>query len=387
MLTCQKERFFLPPDHHYLNCAYMAPLAKVVEAAGIEGIRLKRIPSRIRPEDFFRESDRVRSLFARLVGAKTSSIALIPSASYGIATIARNLPVERGRNIVLLEEQFPSNVLTWRRLASERGAEIRTVSPGEAGSGRASSWNRRLLESIDARTAVVAVPHVHWADGTLFDLEAVSDRARDVDAALIVDGTQSVGALPFDVGRVKPAALVCAGYKWLLGPYSMGAAYFDERYHAGVPLEENWILRLGSEEFSRLVNYEDRYHPGAVRYDVGERSNFILVPMLAAALEMVLEWQPERIQAYCERLIAGLVEEAPGLGYRMEAAGGRAHHLFGIRTPDGVDPNALREELDRRGLSVSVRGSALRVSPHVYNDLHDVDALLDALRAASHVSA
>ena len=89
--------------------------------------------------------------------------------------------------------------------------------------------------------------------------------------------------MPFDVQAIEPDALVCATYKWLMGPYSMGFAYLGPRFDAGTPLEETWIGRAGSENFKELVNYRDDYQPGAVRYDVGERSNFALTPMAVAA--------------------------------------------------------------------------------------------------------
>lgn len=383
MLTCQKQLFSLPSDLHYLNCAYMAPMARTVEEAGIAGIRRKRNPSVIEPADFFEDSDRVRRLFGRLIHADAGSVALIPSASYGIAVIAKNVDMGRGDRIIVLEEQFPSNVYAWRRIAEEAGASVVTVGPGPGAATRAARWNQRILEAIDHRTAVVAMPHTHWTDGTRFSLEDIATRAREVGAALVIDGTQSVGALPFDVRRIQPDALICAGYKWLLGPYAIGMAYFDPRHHGGQPLEENWIGRRHSEQFSGLVAYEDRYQPGAVRFDVGERSNFILVPMMAAALELVLQWGPESIQTYCETLTRPLIDRARELGFEIEPPSGRAHHLFGLRTSDGLDPDRLREALARRHVSVSVRGSAVRVSPHVYNDDQDVEALVDALQATA----
>ncbi len=387
MPSCQKHLFSLPTDLHYLNCAYLAPLAQAVEEAGIAGIRRKRDPSAIDPPDFFEDSNRVRRLFGRLIHADAGSIALIPSASYGIAAIARNLSVGRGERIIVLEEQFPSNVYVWRRVAEEAGASIVTVGPGPGLADRAARWNERIVDAIDRRTSVVALPHVHWTDGTRFNLEDISERIRDVDAALVIDGTQSVGALPFDVRRIQPDAIICAGYKWLLGPYGIGMAYFAERHHGGTPLEENWITRLHSEEFSGLVTYEDRYQPGAVRFDVGERSNFILLPMMAAALELVLQWSPAAIQSYAEALTRPLIDRARELGFQIEPAPGRGHHLFGVRTGDGADPDRLREALARRHVSVSVRGNAVRVSPHVYNDDQDVEALLAALEAAAAPSA
>jgi selenocysteine lyase/cysteine desulfurase len=220
---------------------------------------------------------------------------------------------------------------------------------------------------------------VDWTDGTRFDLATIGRRARGLGAALIIDGTQSVGALPIDVREIQPDALVCAGYKWLLGPYAIGAAYFGPRYDAGEPIEENWITRRGSEDFQRLVDYQDDYAPGAIRYDVGERSNFILLPMFIAALRLLLEMTPERIQQYCRRLVARPIERARALGFLVEEEEWRGAHLFGLRTPPGLDLERLHRALQTRRVFASLRGSALRVSPNVYNDEADLDALMEVL--------
>lgn len=380
MLTCQKPRFSLPDDEHYLNCAYMSPISSAVEAAGMAGVSRKRVPSQLSASDFFTGADRARALFARLVNAPDPSrIAIIPAASYGLAIAARNLPVAAGQNIVVTHEQFPANVHAWRKLAAVRGVPVKTVAPPAGAEGRGREWNARLLDAIDARTAVVALGHVHWTDGTKFDLEAIGARAREVGAALVIDGTQSVGALPFDVAALRPDALVCATYKWLMGPYSLGFAYLGPRFDDGEPLEETWIGRAGSENFKDLVDYRDDYQPGAVRYDVGERSNFALMPMAIAALEQVLDWQPARIQDYCAALTADLFDRVRALGYTVEDPAFRGAHLFGMRVPAGTDITAIGERLRARRVHVSLRGSAIRVAPHVYNDRRDVEALVDAL--------
>ena len=226
---------------------------------------------------------------------------------------------------------------------------------------------------------MVALPHVHWTDGTRFDLMTIGRSARHAGAVLIVDGSQSVGALPIDVREIQPDVLVCTGYKWLLGPYSTAVAYFGPRYDRGEPIEENWIARRGSANFQRLVDYEDEYEPGAIRYDGGERSNFVLLPILIEALRLILEWTPEGIQQYCRRLVAGPVERARALGFVVEAEAWRGAHLFGLRTPPGLDLKRLPQALQRQNVCASLRGSALRVSPNVYNDQSDLDALVQAL--------
>ncbi len=381
-LLCQREAFSLPDDAHYLNCAYMGPLPKVAEEAGVAAIAKKRLPTRIVPPDAFWETDRLRALFARLVNVDDPQrVAIQPGVSYGVACAAKNLPVSSGQNIVMTHEQFPGNVYAWRRLAAESNAELRVATPPE-GPGRAAVWNERLLDSIDSRTAIVAVPHVHWTDGTRFDLEAVGRRCRDVGAALIVDATQSVGAMPFDVQTIQPDVLICATYKWLLGPYALAFTYFSPRFDDGVPLEETWIARAGSEDFQRLVDYQDEYQPGAIRYDAAERSSFFLAPIAAASLELLLEWTPERIQIYCAELTKELLGEASALGYSVEDAAWRGSHLFGLRMPEGIDLVALQLALKTENISASLRGTALRLSPNVYNNQKDIEALMGVLSSA-----
>ena len=382
-LECQKAAFGLPDDLHYLNCAYMGPLPTVAEEAGVQALRLKRVPTSIGPEDFFQDSDRARGLFARLVNAPDPSrVAIHPAVSYGVATAARNFPLARGQEVVVVGEQFPGNVYAWRRRAAEAGARVRTVDrPGGAAPG--ARWNDALLEAIGPDTGIVALPTVHWTDGTRFDLGAVGARAREVGAAFLVDGTQSVGAVPFDVREVAPDALVVAAYKWLLGPYALAFSWLGPRFDDGVPLEETWIGRRGSEDFKGLVEYTDEYQPGAVRYDVGERSNFALLPVAVASLRLVTRWGPERIAAYVARISEPLLTRAPELGFGLEDAGFRSPHLYGLRMPEGVELAWVRTALEQRNVSVSLRGSSLRISPNVYNDARDIEALIDALESAT----
>ena len=381
-LDRRSHEFRIPPDVHYLNCAYMSPLHRDVEEAGIEGMRRKRRPYEISSADFFEESDELRTEFARLVGGSDASrVAIVPSVSYGITAAARNLEPAPGSRIVMLAEQFPSNVYPWRRLAAERGLEVITVIPPDTARSRGEAWNEALLEAIGDGVAVVAVPVFHWMDGTRFDLEAIGRRCRAVGAALVIDGTQSVGAAPFDVEAVRPDALVCGGYKWLLGPYGIGVAWYGPRFDDGEPLEETWASRVGSEDFRRVAEYRDEYRPGAARYDVGERSDFNAIPMQLAAIRRILEWEPARIDAYCDTISTPAIEEAASLGVEVENETWRGHHLFGLRLPAGMDASALGPELEKRKVSVSLRGSAIRVAPHLYNGSDDFDALLEAIRA------
>ena len=381
-LGCQRSHFSLPDDFHYLNCAYMGPLPLVAEQAGTQGLRAKRFPQAIEPEDFFRPADELRERFARLIRApEANRIATVPSVSYAVSTITRNTPMAPGRNVVIVHEQFPGNVYPWRRLVEEKGGDLRVVGPPEDGT-RGRGWTERILDAIDGATEAVAMGTVHWTDGTRFDVGAVRERTREVGAALILDGTQSVGAAPINVRELKPDALIVAGYKWLLGPYSLSLAYFGDRYLDGVPLEETWIGRRDSENFSGLVDYVDDYQPGALRFDVGQRSNFALIPALSASLDLVLEWGPERISDYCTALMEDAFPRLRDLGLRIEDDAWRSPHLFGLGLPAGAELERLKHCLKRHRVGVSFRGTSIRVSPNVYNTKDDVEALVAAFTEA-----
>jgi selenocysteine lyase/cysteine desulfurase len=380
MLTCKHAKFTLTPNVTYLNCAYMSPLLKEVEKAGIRGIRTKRRPFAITPEDFFLESDQLRKEFARTINAsEPSRIVIIPSASYGLANVAANLNLTKGKEIIVAGEQFPSNIYPWHSLCEKTGATVKAVAPPDTPEQRGMKWNEAVLNAITESTAAVAIANFHWADGTRFDLQAIRKRTREVGALLIVDGTQSVGAFPFDVATILPDALVCAGYKWLMGPYSIGLAYYGPAFDNGTPIEHNWINRKNSEDFTRLVNYEEQYQDGALRYEVGEHSNFILVPMLLKAVQQINRWNPQAIQEYCKQITEEPILRLIEHGYQIEDEAWRGSHLFGIRLPQGREIGALKQKLAERKIFVSVRGNAIRVSPNVYNRKEDLEKFVRVL--------
>lgn len=355
----------------------MSPQLRTVTDIGIENIHKKSQPDTITGNEFFSEKILLRQRFAQLIDAPDpETIAIIPAASYGIATAMHNIPFNQGDEIIVLEEQFPSNYYTWKQLESEQGAVIKTIYAPPLEKGRGQAWNTRVIEAISSKTKCVALPIIHWADGTKFDLKAIRKRTDEVGAYLIIDGTQSIGAMPFSVAEIKPDALICAGYKWLLGPYSLGLAYFGERFHTGTPIENNWMNHKGSENFANLVNYNLEFKPKAIRYDVGQSSNFILTPMLSEALKQLITWTPEGIQQYCKTLCEEPLKRLQEAGYFIEEPNDRAHHLFGIYLPEAKNIAHFKKLLDSKNIFVSYRGQAIRVAPNVYNDAADLEKLV-----------
>ncbi len=376
----QQHLFNLDKKITYLNGAYMSPQLISVEAIGLNCLQKKSKPYLISEADFFADKITLKKRFAQLINAQDhESIAIIPSVSYGIAIAVTNIPFEKGDEIIVLEEQFPSNYYAWKALEAEKGVLIKTISAPEIKQGRGAIWNNRILEAINPKTKCVAIPHCHWADGTLFNLKTIRERSNDVGAYLVIDATQSVGALPFSVAQIQPDALVCGGYKWLMGPYGLGVAYYGERFHNGKPLENNWMNHMGSENFSNLVNYNHALKPKATRYDVGESSNFILTPMLSEGIRQLNEWKPEHIQQYCKDIAENSLETLREAGYFIEEDSFRSHHLYGVYPKSTSEIEKIKQVLLKENIYVSYRGKSIRVSPNVYNSEGDLERLVACL--------
>ena len=373
-LPSQRAAFDIPDEVAYLNCAYMAPQPRRVTEAGIASVQRKHRPWSLGPDDFFDDLERLRLLFAGLISADAEGVAVIPAASYALSMAAANTSAAAGDRIVVLAEQYPSNVYPWRDLARRSGATVVAVErPGDG------DWTREVVQSIDERTLAVAVPNCHFMTGAWVDVAAVGAAAHDVGALFVVDATQSLGVLPLHAESIGADMVVAAGYKWLLGPYSLGYAWTAPRCRDWRPLEHHWAGREGSENFARLTSYTDSYRAGARRFDGGEASNFVLAPMAVAALQMVTEWSVERLAATVGPLSAAVAQGVASLGLQPGIEP-RAGHILGFTLPTG-SAGAVVDRLARAQVHVSLRGDNLRVSPYVYNTEDDVRRLLDTLGA------
>jgi selenocysteine lyase/cysteine desulfurase len=365
--------FEIPDDLAWFNCASIGPLPRAARAAIEEGAARRAQQWRVTMAHWLDDHEERRTLFAGLGGVEADAIALIPSVSYGVAAAARNLDAAPGRQVLLLAEDFPSDVYTWRAFAAEKGCSLLTVSrePGR-------TWTEAVLARLDERVAVVAVPNVHWTDGALVDLVRIGARAREIGAALVVDASQSFGIIPLDLTAVRPDFLIAVGYKWLLGPYGLSYLYADPKYRDGVPLEQNWLSRQGSEDFSSLVDYRDEYRPGARRFDMGERSALELNNGAIASLRLFRDWGIANVAERLTALTARIETEAKALGLTISSAPARGPHLLGIELPRDAAVRAF-STLRARGVYVAFRGNAIRIAAHVYNNDADVDRLISAL--------
>jgi selenocysteine lyase/cysteine desulfurase len=377
-----RRLFDIPSTVAYLNCAYMGPAPRAVVEAGWMAMERKARPWTVATEDFFVPTETLRGLVADLLGAGADAdgVAVVPSVSFGMSTFAAQLALRPGQVVLVPTDEFPSNLYPWVVAAEAAGASVvRVARDGDGG------FDVPLRAEIDRRgdqVALVAAMACHWTDGTPVDLVALGQATRGVGAALALDLSQSLGAVPFDVDAVQPDVVAGVTYKWLLGPYGLGYTWFAPRWRDGVPLDHGWANRAGAEDFARLTEPAVGYRAGARRYDVGESAFHHLVGQALAALRLVGGWGDE-VEAHSRRLTDRIAEGAAGLGLGVAPPHLRSPHLLGLGLAGtGVEPAALAGHLADAGVHVSVRGTSVRVSAHRFNRDDDVDRLLAALAGA-----
>ena len=375
-MKCQKDKFQIDKNIHYLNCAYKAPLLKKGEKAILNAILKERNPYLYKPKDFFESSELARVLFAEMINAKSSQIALFPSTSYGFATALHNVKA-RYKKAVTIENEFPSGYFALDKWSVEHQASLITVKKGAR---TAKLWNEAILNSIDKKTDVVLMSMNHWMDGTKIDIKSIGDKCHQLGVIFIVDATQLAGAFPIDVVDLKIDALICAGYKWLFGPYSMAIGYFSPKFSDGIPIEESWMNRTNAMEFSKITEYDTTYKPDSSRYNVGQTSNFLLTPILIEGLKQIQKWGVLQIHNYCFSLFSEIKNELSPIGVGFEENDYIYPHLFSLKLPNRVSPEAMKTNLEKNKIYVSLRGSYIRVSLNVFNNKNDIDALKNCIQ-------
>jgi selenocysteine lyase/cysteine desulfurase len=313
--------------------------------------------------EWFDDMDQVRGSVARLIHATADDIAFIPNASTGLATLLHGLPWTAGDRIVTLEGEFPNNLYA----PYFAGASVEVVE---------TSWDR-LYDAITPRTRLVLLSILNYASGFRPPLEELAPYLRERGVLLYVDGTQGVGALEFDVSRIRPAMLAVHGYKWLLSPNGAGFMYVDPELRDRLePSEVGWRSDRRWREVDNLHHGRPEFKTSAEKYEGGMLS-FSLLYAMQASIELMLELGPANI----ERRTLGLADL---LRARLREVGGEVADgptpIVSARFP-GRDVSAMARSLAAQGILVSARHGNLRVSPHLYNDESDVDRLIRELAA------
>ncbi len=376
MLPSHRELFEIPREVAYLNNGAFTPLPRPVCDAGHEGVSAKSTPWTMDPERTRCGAEAVRAAAARVIGATADDIAIVPSAAYGVATAAANLPIGRDTRILLIEGEFPSLALQWAELAAARGAMLDVVRRPADG-----DWTAALLARIAAPglppVTIAALTPLVWTDGSLIDIEALVPALQNVGAAIVVDATQGAGVLPLDVARLGADYLVFPTYKWLLGPYTLAFLYAAPHRQNGVPLEHYAVNHEGGAE--PFTGHVGKLIASARRFDMGQRFNPVTLPMALAGMELLHGWGREALAERLRGTTDRLAEAAEACGLEPVQRRFRPPHLLGLHAPVRRAAEIV-EGLAHHGVFVAERGGVIRVGAHIFNDEVDVDRFATRLR-------
>jgi selenocysteine lyase/cysteine desulfurase len=375
-LANQKHLFDIPKGITYMNCAAQSPCLAVSAEAGHRGVERKFHPWDPDRAQVGSEKAACRNLFGGLVGATGEDVAITFSTSYAVAAAARNLSVAKGEEILVLEGQFPSNYYAWLKVAERDGGRMRVVArPSDF------DWTSAVLDAIGPDTGLVTLPNCHWTDGSLVDLAKIGPVCREQGIPLVVDATQSIGAMETDVAVIQPDYMIASAYKWLLCPDMMAFMYVAPHRQNGEPVEDNHQGRGNAPSMEYTPGYSNEYAPGARRFDMGSADSMIHLPMSKTALERVSAWGPAEIQTTMHAVTDRIAERAEAIGFTVPPLGRRVRHFIGL-WPNSPLPDGILDTLRARGIFVSLRGGAIRVSPYLFNDASDVDNLFEALEVS-----
>ncbi len=360
----------------FLDCAYHGPFPRAVVRRIDQAIELKRNPAKMEAHHFFDVPASVRARLAQFVGATPGDIALTNSATQGIAAVANGLAFQAGDEVVISSANFPSNLFTWLHLR-RRGVVVKVAKPQGA-----CLVPDDVAPLLTRRTKVLALDWVSYTTGARIDVAAFGELARRVGAAFVVDATQGIGAMEFDVAKIPADAVAVAAYKWLLGPYATGFAYLRPELRDRLDLGTvNWLTVEGSEEFDSLPVVDFHLPRTAGIFDVPDTANFLNMYALDASLEFVQSVGVKTVTAHCRRLLDRLAEGLRARGFRMSAAAEPAHNstilCFQADSPETT--RQLHERLKGRHFAISLRHDMIRVSPYLYNTEDEIDALLGTL--------
>jgi selenocysteine lyase/cysteine desulfurase len=374
------ELFCLPPGVLYLDTAAHAPMLRSVRQAALDALDAGIAPWRLTDADWEASIGRVRAMAADCFDGDADSVALVPSAAYGIAVAARNLTLARGEAVLLTPGAFPSQALAWQRRSAEVGARIVVAEP-LPGESTSDAVLRRL--DHDASIRVLSLAQVDWIDGSVLDLDAIAARAQVAGAALVLDLSQSLGASPARIAQWRPAFAVSVGSKWLLGPGGLSYLWCAAPWRDdGAPIEDHWLARDPQAVWKTDLQHAPPFRDGARRFDAGDVAGPQRLAMAEAGLQQIARWRVERIApALCARA-AALREalQAHGLSSWLPATSDA--HVLGVRPPP-AQLTAVVQELEQAGVVLTVRRGCLRIAPHLHVGVADMTTVATLLATAA----
>jgi len=384
MMTMQsidwKKEWFPIEDATYLNFAAHAAIPRMALNAVQASVAAKRRPHIVDDHSFFSIARSLRQSLATLIGANQDDIALTSGAGAGLATIAYALKWSAGDEVIIAGGEFPAHYATWKPMEAREGIKVQIAHPqGEY------IQSGDLIAAMTPRTRVISVSQVRFDDGSILDASSLAEACQRNGTLLVLDVSQSCGAVPMDVRSLGADFLVCAGYKYLLSPWGTGFLWMKPQNADFLqPGPYNWLSQ-DVESFARLNYVNPRPARTLSRWDAAEASsiyNFNLTVM-EASTKFVLNATPTLIHDHNQSLINYFFERLPD-GYRLASPRPASQRgVFGcFDLHSRSNTESLYQTLRDQRFVVALREGKIRVAPHLLNSTQDVDRLLVVMERA-----
>ena len=368
--------FRLPEHILYLDTATHGPRLRAVHDAAHAALDAGIAPWRQSDAQWEAAIDRVRMLASACFDGNADAIALVPSAAYGIAIAARNLPLARGEAVLVTASAFPSQVLAWHARCRDDGARLVVARPAPGESETDAVL--RLLDA-DAAIRVLSLAHVSWVDGSVLDLDTIAERARTRGIALVLDLSQSLGAMPAHIAAWQPAFAVSVGYKWLLGPGGLAYLWVAPAWRdRGEAIEWHWRARDPAAVWNESPGAEPPYRVGARRYDAGEVPSPLRLAMAEAALQQIHAWRIDRIALALQSRVDTLTRALHDEGLDAWLPAPVTTHILGVRPPR-ARWTAIDAALRQAGVITTLRRGCIRLAPHLHVGSEQLSAVAQLL--------
>lgn len=366
-----------------LDCATQGPRLRAVLEAAQAALLAGTTPWTLSFADWEARIEALRTLAAdTLFAGDAHGVAMVPSVAFAVATAARQLPLESGDGVLVLDGQFPSNLLPWQQRGNETSAQVVAAQRGEG-----QDWTDALMQAWDqaSQVRVVAVPQAYWHDGALLDLDRIAARTRAEGVALVLDLSQSLGAMPVELARWQPDFVAAAGHKWLLGPQGLAWLWVAPRWRAqGDGLDQHWQARAAAD-WRFPAEAAPPYRHGARRFDAGGVADPLRLAMSAAALAQLQAWGVANVSRRLAQLTRAFDQALDTHGLQAWRTPGHAPHFTALRAPDQTQLDAVAEALRQQGVICTRRMGLLRIAPYLHAsevELQRVARLVaDAVRA------
>jgi len=377
--TDWRQEWFEIEDATYLNLAGQSPMPKVSVRAVTAALELKKFPQRIPDSMFFDVPNRIRASIAKLIAAKPTEIALTTGASTGMAAVAFGLKWQPGDEVVTAKGEFPMQYATWKPMEEREGIKLKVVAPRERFLAAED-----IIAAITPKTRLVSVSHVRFDTGGMIDAAKVADACHAQGALFVLDVSQSCGAVPMRVAELGADFVVCAGYKWLLGPFGTGFFWAKSEHLANIrPGPFYWMATGGADNFAALATSDPKPGHDSKRWDAAETATYFNNAAVDASLEFVLRAGPDTVLAHNHKLIDFLFERLPKdrcvPASPLEHSQRGPYGCFTARKPETTA--ALYERLRKENVITSLREGNIRVSPYLYNTERDIDRLISVITA------